>query len=157
MLARCIYIESFQNPTQKAQEKKAGIRDGEIDRFCICKVPGVDSFLSEVWFKFRNIARTHFWIWLLLSWVLSPLCMMSSQHPCQRKGQSNKNLTSLIGSQWAYTGHVAYSEPTSGQHLSPARVPTGNLLDYKCGGRVASSKPKQGMAASKKREWMLDG
>lgn len=48
MLVRCIYNKTFQNPTQKAQEKKAGIREGEIDRFHIYKVPGVDSFLSEV-------------------------------------------------------------------------------------------------------------
>ena len=49
MLVGCLSIETFKNPTQICQEKKAGDTEGRnwYDSSHNCKVPGIDFFLSE--------------------------------------------------------------------------------------------------------------
>lgn len=98
MLVGCLSIETFKNPTQIAQEKKAGDTEGRdwYDRSHNCKVPGIDLFLSEgevqklCWHSVLDWAPSEF----------SAFTSLSNQHPCQRKGGSRKNLRTKSSGPW---------------------------------------------------------
>ena len=157
MLVGCLSIETFKNPTQICQEKKAGDTEGRnwYDSSHNCKVPGIDFFLSEgevqklCWHSVLDWASSEFSAFTSLCAVIST--SMPEKGRVQWKPE-NRVLLALA----AYTGHTANSEPVATAwtlHMPPPAISWATYVLGGWGG--ASSKPKQSMAASKKREWML--